>query len=30
MPAMEEALGDFVEDYFTEVDLFKDYWQIPL
>ncbi|XP_042870472.1 uncharacterized protein LOC122252196 [Penaeus japonicus] len=31
MPQMDEALGDFVGDiYFTEIDLCKGYWQIPL
>ncbi|XP_037774647.1 uncharacterized protein LOC119571392 [Penaeus monodon] len=31
MPTMEEALGSFVGDsYFTEIDLCKGYWQIPL
>ncbi|XP_063595779.1 uncharacterized protein LOC134772669 [Penaeus indicus] len=31
MPTMDEALGNFVGDvYFTELDLCKGYWQIPL
>ena len=31
MPRMDEALGKFVGDkYFTEIDLCKGYWQIPL
>ena len=31
MPTMEEALGNYVGDiYFTEIDLCKGYWQIPL
>ena len=31
MPTMDESLGDFVGDvYFSEIDLCKGYWQIPL
>ncbi|XP_042886053.1 uncharacterized protein LOC122262167 [Penaeus japonicus] len=31
MPIIDEALGNFVGDkYFTEIDLCKGYWQIPL
>ncbi|XP_037803935.1 uncharacterized protein LOC119598356 [Penaeus monodon] len=31
IPTMDEALGNFVGDvYFTELDLCKGYWQIPL
>lgn len=31
MPRMDEALGNFLGDkYFTEIDLCKGYWQIPL
>lgn len=31
MPTTESALGNFVNDvYFSEIDLCRGYWQIPL